>query len=174
MSCRAQSARNEASSLGDLQHRRAKRTQKAVGIAWAKSGARPAGDDDDGLMPIAPPRVSQRTGLLSVRRNFNKPDRRIAIEASETALDACRTREATVKQRQSLDPAAVRRERCLNRVDPIERKFLARRFSADLAHLVREPVAGQAVNLGTGAMESLVFVSADNRADALPHGIIPL
>ena len=154
---------------GNLQHRRAKGTQKAVGIARAKSRARPAGDDDDGLMSILPARVTQCTGLRGVRWNFSKPDRCIAVEAPERPRDACRTCESAVEQRQSLDRAVIHHQRCANRIDPAEREFLTRRFQAELAHLVGQPVPGHSIDVCSGAMESLFFVSANDRADALLH-----
>ena len=95
---------------GNLQHRRTKRTQKAVGIAWTKSRTRPARDDDDCLMPILPARVAQCAGLRAIRWNFGKPDRCIAIEAPEAARDSCRARETAVEQWQPLDLAVIHHE----------------------------------------------------------------
>ena len=65
--------------------------------------------------------------------------------------------------------AVIHRERCVNRINPAEREFLKRRFQADLAHLVGQPVPGHSIDFCPGAMESLFFVSANNRADALLH-----
>ena len=76
---------------------------------------------------------------------------------------------AAVEQRQSLDPAVIHRERCVDRIDPAEREFLARRFQADLAHLVGQPVPGHSIDFRPGAMESLFLVSANDSADALLH-----
>ena len=57
----------------------------------------------------------------------------------------------------------------LNRINPAEREFLTRRFQADLAYLVGQPVAGHSIDFCSGAMESLFFVGANNRANALLH-----
>src|SRR5205814_478423 len=46
---------------------------------------------------------------------------------------------------------------------------LARRLQTELAHLAGEPVPGYAIGVRPGAMESLVRVSVNNRADALLH-----
>ena len=56
-----------------------------------------------------------------------------------------------------------------NRIDPAEREFLTRRFQADLAHLVGQPVPGYSIDVRSGAMESLLFVGVNNRANALLH-----
>ena len=156
---------------GDLQHRRTERIEKAVGIARAKSGAQPTGNDDDRLMPLLPARVTQCTALRRVRRNFSEPDGCIALEGPERPRDAGRTREAAVEQWQSLDRAAVHRERCLDRIDPAERKFLTRRFEADPAHRIGQPVPGYAIDVRPGAMQSLFRVSLNDRADALLHEV---
>ena len=58
-------------------------------------------------------------------------------------------------------------------IDAAEREFLEHRLEADLAHLAGEPLAGYSVDCGPGAVESLIFVSANDRANALPHALTP-
>ena len=158
---------------GDLQRRRPEGPQKAVGVAWAKSGKRATCRDDNRPMPILPARLAQRAGIRGVRRELGKGDGRIAPEDSEGTLDACRTREAAIEKRQPFDLAAIDHERRVDRIDAAEREFLAHRLDADLAHLVREPLAGYSVDFGPGAVKSLTLVSANDRANALPHALTP-
>jgi hypothetical protein len=153
----------------DLQHRRAEGMEEAVGVARAKSGARAARDDNERLMPALPACLAQSAGLCAIRWNLGKPDRCVAVEASEHSGDARRARECAVEERQPLDRAAVDRKGRTDRIDPAQRKFLKRRFEADLAHRVGEPVSGYAIGVCSGAMKALGFVRTDHRADALRH-----
>jgi hypothetical protein len=93
---------------GDLQNWGTKRTQKVVSVARAKSGANATGHDNDSLMSILPPRVTQCTRLGSVWWNFCEPNRCVAVEVPEATMDACGNREATVKQWQSLNLSTIR------------------------------------------------------------------
>src|SRR5262245_7318486 len=159
---------------GNLEYRGTKRTYKAFGIARAKSGARPAGYDDDCRMSILPPRITQYIGLRGVRWNFSKPNKCIAFEISEETRDACRTRETAVEEWQSLDLHVVHHERGVNRINSVEREFLTHRFKADLAHLIGQPVPGYLIYCRACAVESLLFVGANNRANASLHTPTPV
>src|SRR5262249_28421878 len=154
---------------GNLEHRRTKGASKAFGIARTKSGARAARYDDNGLMFILPACVTQWTGLCGVGWNFGKSNRCSAIELAERTGDACRAREGAVKERQSVDRAVIHHERRVNGIDPAHRKFLTHRFKPDPVHLVGQPIPGYSIDWRPRAVESLLLVSANNRANTLLH-----
>src|SRR6516164_2333108 len=125
-------------------------------------------------MSILPPRITQCIDLRGVRWNFSKPNKCIAIEVSEEARDACRTRETAVEEWQSLDLHLIHHERGVNRINPAEREFLTHRLKADLAHLIGQPVPGYLIYCRACAVESLLFVGANNRANASLHTPTPV
>src|ERR1044072_9630756 len=116
-------------------------------------------------MAVLPPRLAERPRVCGVRRELGESDGRIAAKRTEAALDARCTRESAIEQRQSFDLASVRHERRVNRINAAERELLTHRLNTDLAHLVREPLRGRAIDIRGGAMPSLLFVSANERAD---------
>ena len=152
-----------------LQYRRAEGPQKAVGIARAESGTRATRDDDDRLVQVLPARLTQRTGVCGVRREFGEGDGRTAPKTSQAALNASRPGEATVEQRQPLDLSAIQCERRIANINAPERKLLQHRPEADVTRRPREPLAGRLIDGRSGAMESLARVSVNECGDALLH-----
>src|SRR5262249_23569642 len=114
------------------------------------------------------------TGVRAVRWSFSKPNRCIAIEAAEGTRDARRIREGAVEEWQSLNLAAIHHEGRFNGINPAKREFLTHRFQANLAHLVGQPVPGYLIYCRPRAVESLLFIGANNSSNASLHIPTPI
>jgi len=140
--------------------------EKAFGVIGTEPRAPAARHQHDGPMAILAARLAERTGSRGVGRRFRQTDLGATSKRPQPSANSLSPRERAVEQRQAVNAAPRGVNRCSHWIDAAQLEDFARRLKPRLAHLSHQPIAGNAVDFGSRAMDALLFEGLDNFSDA--------